>query len=422
MKFIADPLAVSWVDYDVDCPFPLQNLPFGAMFDPNSKHEIVPVSAIGDYVVNLRALANAGLLPFEELNTGDALNPLLAAGAERISEVREKLYKLLHEDTHMLQDDHDLQALAFWDINEVHLAIPCRIPGYVDFYSGIHHASNVGKMFRPDQPPLLPNYRWIPIGYNGRASSVVVSGTPIHRPNGQMKNPNEEAPTFGPIQELDFELELGYFVAGQTNLGDSISVDEAENFIAGLCLVNDWSARDLQRWEYQPLGPFLAKTFGTSVSPWIVTLDALDPFRIGGMTQEPAPLAYLQGSGQHQFDIQLEVWLQTPAMTQPQLICASNTSNLYWSIAQQLAHQTSNGTNLSPGDLYATGTISGETENSFGSLLELTWRGSRPLEMAETGEKRTFLEDGDTVTMKAYAQGEGYRIGFGEVTGEIKAT
>jgi fumarylacetoacetase len=299
------------------------------------------------------------------------------------------------------------------------MLIPIEPRAFVDFYSGIHHASNVGRMFRPDQPPLLPNYRWLPIGYNGRASTVVVSGTEIIRPKGQTKGPNDDVPAFGPTKELDFELEMGFYVGTGTNLGETVSMEDAENHILGMAIVNDWSARDVQRFEYQPLGPFLAKSFGTSISPWLVMLDALEPFRIAGQKQDPAPLPHLAPTRYGHFDIHLEVMLKTAKAQHPQTICRSNTKNLYWSMAQQLVHQASNGTALQPGDLYASGTISGEEPDSFGSMLELSWRGQRPIEIPETGETRTFLADGDVVTMAAYAQGEGFRIGFGEVAGKV---
>lgn len=419
MKFVAPSDVVSWVDYPEDSHFPIQNIPFGAFVDGNHDSPI-PCTAIGEYVIDLRKLQASGLIETVDLGSGYGLDPLLAAGTEALSSLRKQLFDLLHEDNPALQENYDLQESAFLLQAEVKMALPSTIGAFVDFYSGIHHASNVGRMFRPDQPPLLPNYRWIPIGYNGRASSVVVSGTPIRRPKGQTKSPNDEVPTFGPTREMDFELEMGFFTAIRTQLGDSIPVAQAEDAIAGLVLVNDWSARDVQRWEYQPLGPFLAKSFGTTISPWIVTLDALEPFRIEGQPQEPAPLPHLAQSGKRHFDIRLEVWLQSAKMTKPQLICKSNMANLYWSIAQQLAHQTSNGTNITPGDLYASGTISGQEEDSFGSMLELTWKGERPLLLEETGETRTFLEDGDVVTLTAFAQGEGFRIGFGEATGLIE--
>jgi fumarylacetoacetase len=299
------------------------------------------------------------------------------------------------------------------------MQVPVDIPAFVDFYSGIHHASNVGRMFRPDMPPLLPNYRHLPVAYNGRASSVVASGVPIRRPRGQTKAPDAPMPSFGPTEELDFELELGFFIADGNELGEPIPIEQAERHMLGLVLVNDWSARDVQRWEYMPLGPFLAKSFATSISPWIVSLDALAPFRIAGEPQEPEVLPHLRQDAPGHFDIRLEVSVQTAAMHRPQLVSRSNARFLYWTFAQQLAHLTSNGANTEPGDLCATGTISGPDEGSYGSLLELTWRGQHKLTMEETGEERTFLEDGDTVIFTAFAQGDGYRVGFGELRGTV---
>jgi fumarylacetoacetase len=272
-------------------------------------------------------------------------------------------------------------------------------------------------MFRPDMPPLLPNYRHIPVGYNGRASSVVLSGTPIRRPKGQTKGPNDENPTFGPTKELDFELEMGFFVGRPSAMGEPVPISEAADHVLGYVLVNDWSARDLQRWEYVPLGPFLAKSFATSISPWVILPDAMEPFRINVLEQDPAPLDYLKTKKPLRYDIKLEVHLQSKKMDQAVIISSSNAKYLYWSFDQQLAHQASNGTPLSWGDLYASGTISGPLEGSFGSLLELTWKGSKPIELGP--EERTFLEDGDTLTMSGYCQGDGFRVGFGSVAGTI---
>ena len=296
------------------------------------------------------------------------------------------------------------------------MMVPVEIPCFVDFYSGIHHAENVGRMFRPDMPPLLPNYRHLPVGYNGRASSVVASGTPIRRPKGQVKPADSDSPVFQPTSELDFELELGVFIGEGNDLGDPIDIDQVDRHVLGFVLVNDWSARDVQRWEYQPLGPFLAKSFATSISPWIVSLDALEPFRKPGPAQEPEPLPHLKQSASNHFDIRLEVSLQV-GNNPPQPISRTNAQELYWSYAQQIAHLASNGTNTEPGDLYASGTISGAEPGSFGSLLELTWKGSKPITLGDS--TRTFLEDGDTLTITGYCQGDGYRVGFGEVSGKI---
>ncbi len=300
----------------------------------------------------------------------------------------------------------------------VEMVLPVDIGDYSDFYSSREHSTNVGTMLRGAQNALQPNWLHLPVAYHGRASSIVLSGTDLRRPRGQTKADDAAAPTFGPSRNLDFELEMGFFVGPGNELGYPIPIAEASDHIFGLVLVNDWSARDIQKWEYVPLGPFLSKNFGTSISPWVVTLDALQPFRIAGPVQDPAPLAYLQTNGLQAFDIQLEVHLQTTKMAQPQRISASNAKHLYWNIAQQLAHHTINGCNLRPGDLLASGTISGPTPDSYGSMLELAWKGTKPLSLPG-GETRTFLQDGDRVTMTGWCQGNGYRVGFGEVTGSI---
>jgi fumarylacetoacetase len=296
--------------------------------------------------------------------------------------------------------------------------LPAEIGDYTDFYASREHATNVGVMMRGPENALMPNWLHLPVAYHGRASSVVVSDTPIRRPRGQVKPDNADRPVFGPSRSLDFELEMGFFVGPGNALGQPIPIAQAADHIFGMVLVNDWSARDIQKWEYQPLGPFLAKNFATSISPWVVTLEALEPFRVAGPAQDPPPLAYLHTSGDWSYDIQLEVWLQGSGMAKPERICRSNSNHLYWNVCQQLAHHTVNGCNLRPGDLLATGTISGPTPDSYGSMLELAWMGTRPLRFAN-GETRIFLQDGDRVTMTGWCEGPGYRIGFGEVRGEI---
>lgn len=420
MRFFVPADARSWIAYPDDTDFPIQNLPFGAFLLPDTDDDMQYVGvAIGDYVINLAPLEAEGLIDPCGATEGVGLWVLLSEGRDAMAAIREQIFDLLSEKNSALRDNQALRAAAVLRRDDVYMTLPAPVGNFVDFYSGINHASNVGKMFRPDQPPLLPNYRHVPVAYNGRASSVIVSEEPIRRPNGQTKGPNDEMPSFGPTKELDFELEMGFFIAEGNELGEPVHVDDAEEMMAGIVIVNDWSARDVQRWEYQPLGPFLAKSFGTSVSPWLVSLDALEQFRIAGQTQDPEVLPYLQGTGPGHFDIQLEVLLQTEKMTKPQVICRSNTKHLYWSFAQQLAHMTSNGANVLPGDLAATGTISGLAEDSFGSMLELTWRGQNPLTMVETNETRAFLADGDTVIMRAYATDGKIRIGFGEVRAQV---
>jgi len=408
-RFLVPPTAKSWVPVRPDSHFPIQNLPFGVcLMDEDGTTTIcVP---IGDHVLALLPLQEEGLLGQEVdlLETLDVLTP------QELSDLRREVFDLLRDGNPKLRDNKSLRETVLLPAVEVFPIVPMHSGAFVDFYSGIYHASNVGKMFRPDMPPLLPNYKWLPIAYNGRASSLMVSGTDLERPKGITKIGDED-PTYGPTQELDFELEVGFYLGEETEMGETISTADAESSMMGLVLVNDWSARDVQRFEYQPLGPFLAKSFATSVSPWVVTLDALAPFRVEGPVQDPAPLRHLKPAGKGHYDITLEVSIQTRKMRQPQVICTSNTKHLYWSFAQQLAHQTSNGTPVEPGDLYASGTISGPEKGMFGSLLEISWRGTEPIKLTETGETRTFLEDGDTVIMTGYAQGNGYRIGLGEI-------
>jgi fumarylacetoacetase len=413
-RFVVPANAETWVEGARDTDFPIQNIPFGQAA-PKGRGEAV-VAAIGEWALDLVELQDAGLISEEEFGSLWNFNGL---DPEMLSALREQVYHLLEKDNESLRDNKALRKKAMMPIKDANLQVPIPPVAFVDFYSGIHHAGNVGRMFRPDQPPLLPNYRHIPIGYNGRASSVVVSGTPITRPKGQTKGPNDEMPAFGPTKEMDFELEMGFYVGEGQEMGKRITCSAAEDHMLGLVIVNDWSARDVQRWEYQPLGPFLAKSFATTVSPWLVTLDALEPFRTEGMPQDPDVLPYLRHHGKPHFDVILEVSLQTSTMKTPEVICRSNMANLYWSPRQQLAHQTSNGTPVEFGDLYASGTISGEEEGTFGSMLELSWRGQKPVTLSN-GETRTFLEDGDTLTMRAYAQGDGFRIGFGDCAGTIK--
>lgn len=413
-RFVVPSEARSWITVKAESDFPIQNLPFG-LAAPKGRNETV-VTAIGDFAVDLSVLGDAGMIDPDEF---PILDSFIELGEDRLGNLRRRVYDLLLDSHAELRDNKKVREAALIPLDRANLQVPIPPTSFVDFYSGIHHASNVGKMFRPDQPPLLPNYKWIPIGYNGRASSVFASGTQIVRPKGQTKGASDEAPTFGPTKEMDFELEMGFYVSHGQDPGKRITTSAAEEHMLGLVIVNDWSARDVQRWEYQPLGPFLAKSFGTTVSPWIVTLDALEPFRVEGMAQDPAPLPYLRTHGKPHFDIELEVWIQSAKMKKPQLVCRSNMKHLYWALSQQLSHQTSNGTPVEFSDLYATGTISGPEEGTYGSMLELSWRGQQPLTLDETGETRTFLEDGDCVTMRAYAQGEGFRVGFGDCSGTI---
>ena len=419
---MAAPSAVprSFVEIAADSHFPIQNLPYGIFKTPGDARPRAGV-AIGDYVLDLAVLEEASLLavapPGERVFARAELNAFIALGRQAWVAARSRIGELLRHDNAELRDDVALRARALVPMRDASMQLPVDIGGYTDFYSSKEHATNVGSMFRDPKNALLPNWLYVPIAYNGRASSVVVSGTSIRRPKGQLKPPDAERPNFGPTRKLDFELETAFIVGEGNPLGEPISVAEAERHIFGLVLMNDWSARDIQQWEYVPLGPFNSKTFGTSISPWIVTLDALEPFRVAGPAQDPPPLPYLMHSGDHAFDIHLELSLK-PAGGEAVTICRTNFKHLYWSMAQQLAHHTVSGCNARVGDLMGSGTISGPTPDSRGSLLELAWNGQKPLSLPG-GATRSFLEDGDEVIITGWCHGNGYRVGFGEVRGQI---
>ncbi len=421
MSHPTDPSLRSFIEVDAECDFPIQNLPYG-VFSRAGGSPRVGV-AIGDFVLDLSVLEARGMFSGADLGRATifdqpALNDFMARGREAWTSVRATITDLLSAETAPLRDNAVLRDEALVPMTDVTLHLPAKIGDYTDFYSSKEHATNVGIMFRGPDNALMPNWTWIPVGYHGRASSVVVSGTDLHRPVGQTKADGADAPVVQPCRLMDFELEMGFFVGPATALGDTIEVNDAEQHIFGMVVVNDWSARDIQKWEYVPLGPFLGKNFGTSISPWVVTLDALEPFRCAGPEQEPAPLSYLETKGAHAFDIKLEVSLQGESMSEPAVLCRSNFRYLYWSMAQQLAHHAVNGCNMNPGDLLASGTISGPTPDSFGSMLELCWRGERPMSLPN-GEERKFIKDGDRITMTGTCQGDGYRVGFGSVTGTI---
>lgn len=407
--------------------FPIQNLPLG-VFRRSGTGEPHIGAAIGSQILDLHRAAQVGALPVEawlhELLFADTLNPLLGRGRRALRAVRRAAFALLREDATLPRPPDECLV----PMDSVELLLPARVGDYTDFYASIHHAMNVGKMLRPDQP-LLPNYRWVPIGYHGRASSLVPSGTPIRRPRGQVVREGESVPALRPSEALDYECEVGILVGKGNPLGEPVAIGDAEDHIAGLCLVNDWSARDIQRWEYQPLGPFLAKSFATTVSPWLVTLEALEPFRVPNAARppgDPAPLPYLEegaGRARNGFALTLEVRLASARMRaegiEPVRLSAAGFTEMYWSAAQLLAHHASNGCNLRPGDLLASGTVSGPETTSRGCLLELTWRGSEPLGLP-TGETRRFLEDGDEVLIRGVCSREGFvSIGFGECRGTV---
>ncbi len=414
-----DPKLKSWVEVPEHSDFPIQNLPFG-IFKTKYLSAVGGV-AIGNYVLDLVYLHEHGYLHGLSLPDGifnqKYLNDFLALGRLRIREVRERISELLSAGNNELQRNVGDREIALIPMQEVQMLMPVKVQNYSDFYSSEEHAFNVGSMFRDPKNALLPNWKHLPVGYHGRASSIVVSGTNIHRPKGQIKYPDQDFPSFSPTRKLDFELEVAFVTCGETKLGESIHTKDAEDFIAGFVLFNDWSARDIQQWEYVPLGPFLAKNFASTISPWIVTLDALEPFRAEGPPQFPHVLPYLSFEGEKNFDIILEVLLQ-PDGSQPTTVSRSNFKYMYWNVNQQLAHHTVNGCNIEVGDLYASGTISGPSPGSFGSMLELSWNGEKPMHMPD-GTERTFINDGDTVIMKAHAEKDGVRIGFGECKGKV---
>ncbi len=426
----------SWVESanDGKTDFPIQNLPFGVFRDWEGDEPPRVGVAIGDRVLDVSAL-RAGLFTGMARRAVEAcaeptLNPLLALGMECWKALRTRLSELLAADSEDAADTRRSVQSALYGLDDVELLLPVHVGDYTDFYASVHHATNVGSMFRPDNP-LLPNYKYVPIGYHGRASSLIVSGGRVRRPSGQTKADDAAAPAFGPTRLLDYEVEVGAFVGGGNEQGQPIGIASAHEHLFGLCLVNDWSARDIQKWEYQPLGPFLAKSFATTVSPWILTLDALAPFRVPAFARpegDPAPLPYLlddKDQAEGGFDITIETFIETPQMRSDGFegvrVSRGNFRDMYWTLAQMLAHHASNGCNLRPGDLLASGTVSGESRESAGCLLERTWRGSEPIELP-SGETRRFLEDGDTVIIRGYCERDGaVRIGFGECRGTVTA-
>lgn len=372
--------------------------------------------AAGDYIVDLAAAADAGLFGkrrfFRKIFEQATLNDFISLGKPVTSKIRLKVQNWLKR-TEKPADAEDILR----DRRKAEMRMPLRVPNYTDFYSSIEHATNVGKMFRPDNP-LLPNWKHLPVAYHGRASSIRVSGTPIRRPWGQIVPPGENDPIYAASRQLDFELELAFVIGKENPLGEPVPIDKAEEYVFGFVLFNDWSARDIQRWEYVPLGPFLGKNFGSTISPWIVTLEALKPFRVKGPKQNPAPLGYLKSARAQNLDLNLEVYISPEKSGTENLVCRSNSRYLYWSFAQQLAHHTVNGCNLQTGDLLASGTISGSDPGSYGSMLELSWGGKNPVPLSG-GETRTFIQDGDAVTIRGFGRKGDIRVGFGECTGKI---
>ncbi|MBO6828670.1 fumarylacetoacetase [Allomuricauda sp.] len=400
------------IDIPENSDFSIHNIPFG-IFSTQDRSPRIGV-AIGEHILDLAAVAELDVFDFNTaLLEKDTLNDFISLGKEITTRVRKNIQHWLKDDNSVLAGKPEL----FVKQSEAQMHMPVAVGDYTDFYSSLEHATNVGKMFRDPENALLPNWKHIPVGYHGRASSIIVSGQPIHRPKGQTMPNGADSPVFGPTKRLDFELEMGFICGKETKLGESVSTANAEDYIFGLVLFNDWSARDIQKWEYVPLGPFLAKNFASSISPWVVTLEALEHFKLAGPKQEPEVLPYLTYEGEKNYDIHLEVGI-APEEGEETTVCQSNFKHMYWNMAQQLAHHTVNGCNINIGDMMASGTISGKEENSFGSMLELSWGGTQPIQLKD-GSERKFIEDGDTVTMRGYAQNGDIRVGFGEVSAKV---
>jgi fumarylacetoacetase len=403
----------TWLTISPDSDFSIHNLPFG-IFSKDGGNKRIGV-AIGEFVIDLKIANSIGIFSNmmidQEIFANNFLNDFIALGKPITNEVRLRLQQELMDDSSRLKD-----SAAIIPRNQIQMHLPVKVGDYTDFYSSIEHATNVGKMFRDPENALLPNWKHLPVGYHGRASSIVVSGVDIHRPKGQTKPP-EGDPVFGPSKRMDFELEMAFIVGKPSSLGERISTKEAEEHIFGMVLFNDWSARDIQKWEYVPLGPFLGKSFASSISPWVVTMEALEPFKVEGPTQDPPVLPYLNTEGKQNYDLKLSVEIE-PEGSGPTVVSNSNFKYMYWNMAQQLAHHTVNGCNLNIGDMMASGTISGKDETAFGSMLELSWAGKNPITLKD-GTQRTFLNDGDTVIMKGFGEKEGIKVGFGAVSSKL---
>jgi fumarylacetoacetase len=415
-----DPSRKSWLDVPENSDFPIQNIPFGVFL---TKDDVITIGTrIGNYAIDLGALQQLnyfeGIELTDDMFMQDTLNDFISDGKKTWRLVRNRIGDIFDIDNPKLRDNPKHRDIIIFNMNEIEMQLPVLIGDYTDFYSSKEHATNVGKMFRDPENALLPNWLHIPVGYHGRSSTIVPSGIPVHRPMGQTLPAGETEPVFGSSRLVDFELETAFITTDANVMGENIPINEAEDYIFGMVLLNDWSARDIQKWEYVPLGPFLAKNFASSISPWIVTMDALEPFRVKGPNQEPKPLPYLQQKGKHAFDINLEVYIDTPKSEEPTLVSKSNFKYMYWSMSQQLAHHTSNGCRVNSGDMMGSGTISGPTPDSFGSMLELTWSGKNPI-ILNDGTERKFIQDNDTVIMKGFCKNSSIRIGFGEVSTKL---
>ncbi|KAG8191235.1 hypothetical protein JTE90_003248 [Oedothorax gibbosus] len=411
---------MSFITVPHNCHFSYQNLPYGIFSTPNNSTSR-PGVAIGDYILDLSVIKHLFTGPLlkahQDVFAESSLNGFMCLGKACWHEARKTLQSLLSADNPTLRDDSDLRSRAFVPLESSVMHLPAKIGDYTDFYSSLEHATNVGIMFRGKDNALMPNWKYLPVGYHGRASSIVVSGTPIKRPNGQTRPDDSQPPQFGPCKLMDFELEMAFFVGTPTKLGEPISIETAQDYIFGMVLMNDWSARDIQKWEYVPLGPFLGKNLGTSISPWVVPMEALQPFVCENVAQDPSPFPYLQHSDNYNFDIQLEVSLKAESSERNTVISRSNFKYMYWTMKQQLTHHSITGCNFNSGDLLASGTISGKTPDSYGSMLELSWKGTKVTTLSD-GHERKFLKDGDEVTISGYCQGDGYRVGFGTCSGK----
>ena len=414
-----NPSLTSWINVEENSDFPIQNLPFGVYTDNTTKHHVC--SAIGNYIIDLYELASldyfSNLSINKEVFKNAYLNDFIDLGKDLTRALRDRLSDLLDSNNNELQYNKDAFTKVFKLQTAVNMLLPIKIGDYTDFYSSIDHATNIGTMIRDPKNALMPNWKYIPVGYHGRASSICVSGTPFHRPKGQMKPADAEVPTFGPCKLLDFELETAFIIGKSSQLGESISTEKADDYIFGMTLFNDWSARDIQTWEYIPLGPFLSKNFASTISPWIVTLDALEPFRTEGYVQEPKVFPYLEYTGNKNIDIKLQVAIHPENSTET-IICNSNYKYMYWTMEQQLAHHTINGCNVNVGDMMGSGTISGPQPNEYGSMMELSWKGTKPVKLND-GTERKFINDNDTVILRGYCQNEKVRIGFGECKAKL---
>ena len=411
-----NPNRKSWLHVDKNSDFPIQNIPFGVFL---TRDDIITIGTrIGDTAIDLGTLHQLGyfedIMLADDVFLQDTLNDFIADGRKTWRAVRNRIADIFDSENSSLKNNAKHKEIVLFRLDEIEMQLPVQIGDYTDFYSSIEHATNVGTMFRDPNNALLPNWLHIPVGYHGRSSSIIPSGIPVYRPQGQTLPKDATEPIFGPSKLIDFELEMAFITTDANDLGEPIPVDKAEEYIFGLVLLNDWSARDIQKWEYVPLGPFLAKSFASSISPWIVTLDALEPYRVESPKAIKPQLEYLQYKGKKSFDINLEVSIQ-PTNAKESVVSKSNFKYMYWNMAQQLAHHTANGCPVKSGDMMGSGTISGSTPESYGSMLELTWRGENPIKMKD-GSERKFINDNDTVIMRGHCEKDGTRIGFGEVS------